>query len=449
MLPQLRKLEARFPDELVIIGVHAGKFYAERLTPNIRQAVLRLRVDHPVVNDRYFRLWRAYGISAWPTLVLIDPNGRIVGAHAGEIAYESYESLVQNVVSTFSARGQLSREPLPLQPEKAREPERPLSFPGKVLTVAPNQVFIADSTHHRLIWAELDLDVRKARVRAVAGSGQPGLLDGPFSASAFRYPQGMALDGDRLFVADTENHAIRVLDLNRREVKTVAGTGEQARGSGLGFTQPARLSSPWDVRLIGSTLYIAMAGRHQIWSMDLASGDLRPFAGSGAEDLYDAPARQAALAQPSGLAGDEDWLYFADSESSAIRRLQARPGSRVETLVGAGLFDFGDRDGVGDEARLQHPLGVAYHEGNLYVADTYNNRIKVLDPATRRIASLAGSEEAGLQDGYGAGARFWEPGGLSVLGDQLYIADTNNHLIRMVDITSGLVSTLELSGLAA
>ena len=444
VLPQLRKLEDRYPNELAVVGVHSGKFHAERMTANIRQAVMRLRVEHPVVNDRYFRIWRSFGVNAWPTLVLLDPNGRLVDSHPGEITFESYEPLVRQIVESFDAAQQLDRNPLPLRLESRLEPARHLSFPGKLLSVEPNRLFIADSAHHRIILAELSQDGQQARVEAIVGSGQPSLLDGPYQAAGFRYPQGMALDGDRLYVADTENHAIRAIDFLLREVRTVAGTGEQARGISLGLIQPARLSSPWDLSIKDGTMYIAMAGRHQLWSMDLAGGDLRPFAGSGAEELYDGPARQAALAQPTGIADGGDWLYFADSESSAVRRVQARPGGRVETVVGVGLFDFGDRDGVGDEARLQHAQGVTFHRDKAYVADTYNNKIKLVDPGNRSALTLVGAEAAGYRDG--EEAMFWEPGGVCALNGKLYVADTNNHVIRIVDPDNRRVSTLQLEG---
>jgi hypothetical protein len=190
--------------------------------------------------------------------------------------------------------------------------------------------------------------------------------------------------------------------------------------------------------------YIAMAGQHQLWAYHPEAGAVRLHAGSGREELRDGPLNRGGLNQPSGLATDGEVLYFADSEASAVRTASLDPKGRLETIVGTGLFDFGDVDGVGDAVRLQHPLGVAYKDGLLYVADTYNSKIKVVSPAARESRTLLGGEEAGWRDGVGQDALFDEPGGLSVAGEGLYVADTNNHAIRAVDLTTLQVSTLVL-----
>jgi len=235
-------------------------------------------------------------------------------------------------------------------------------------------------------------------------------------------------------------------------VTTIAGTGRQTR------TYPGRegpgtdvaLNSPWDLELIGDRLYIAMAGSHQLWRVDLSSGVVGPWAGSGREGINGGALTSATLAQPSGLATDGQWVYFADSESSAIRAASLEEGGLVKRIVGTGLFEFGDADGVGDRARLQHPLGVAYNaaDGLLYVADTYNGKIKTVDPASRRVRTLVGgadidraSEEDGWRDG--AEALFYEPGGLDVAEGMLYVADTNNHVVRVVDLATLETSTVE------
>jgi len=191
-----------------------------------------------------------------------------------------------------------------------------------------------------------------------------------------------------------------------------------------------------------------MAGSHQIWMMDLARNSIGPLAGSGREGTADGPLMSAHLAQPSGLTLDGNGrLYFADSEASAIRMMEtySRRG-RVATLAGSGksLFDFGDADGVGDAARLQHPLGVVFHAGLLYVADTYNNKIKTVDPETRETRTLMGSD-GGWRDG--TEPLFYEPGGIDAAGGKLYVADTNNHCIRIVDLDTRRTSTLRLEDL--
>jgi hypothetical protein len=258
----------------------------------------------------------------------------------------------------------------------------------------------------------------------------------------------MALEGDLLYVADTDNHAIRRVDLRARAVITLAGTGQQDMEleNLPGPARGRRLNSPWDLDLAHGVLFIAMAGAHQIWGMDLEGGYLAGHAGSGREDHLDGPLLGAAMAQPSGLTHDNDHLFVADSEISSIRAVSLDPrGGHVRTVMGAGLFDYGDIDGAPDIARMQHPLDVEYVEGRLYVADTYNNKIKAIGLSTRTTRTFSGSGQAGLVDGSADAARFDEPAGLSASNGKLYVADTNNHSIRVVDLDDGSVSTFELA----
>jgi hypothetical protein len=441
----LRELERSYPDELVVVGVHSGKYLAERMTDNIRQAALRLDVTHPVVNDRFFRTWRAYAVSAWPTVLLIDPEGYVVDTHPGEIDVDAYRPLLVKVIDEFAKRGTLKRQTVHFEPEAAAEPARPLSFPSKALTDG-QRLFIADTGHNRIVVVALGKDGSPASVEAIIGRGDAELDDGDYQGAAFHHPQGIALLGDTLYVADTENHAIRAVNLKDRQVTTAAGNGEQARGSRMaGFGPNVLLSSPWDVAIHGRGLYVAMAGTHQIWRLDLATSEIRPYAGTGAEEIVDGPRTTAALAQTSGLSVNENVLYFADAESQAIRTVDLPPGNQVRTILGTGLFDFGDVDGAGDTVRLQHPQGLVWHEGLVYVADTYNNKIKTVDPQTRVAATFLGTGEAGSRDG--KDPTFWEPGGVCVADGKLYVVDTNNHAIRVVDLKSKETTTLQIEGL--
>jgi hypothetical protein len=254
------------------------------------------------------------------------------------------------------------------------------------------------------------------------------------------------LAGETLYVADTENHLIRQVDLKSKTVKTIAGTGQQSREYGL--SGPARsiaLNSPWDLQLVGRALYIAMAGPHQIWKMDLDKQEVSTFAGSGREARLDGSPAEAGFAQPSALATDEKTLYVSDAEANIIRAITLGPNGKVRTLVGGDLFDFGDQDGLGNDVRLQHPLGLALWNDKLLIADTYNHKIKVLDPSARSVKSFAGTGKPGQADG--AKPSFYEPGGLAVAGDKLYIADTNNHAIRVVDLKTKETKTLSIKGL--
>jgi hypothetical protein len=311
-----------------------------------------------------------------------------------------------------------------------------LKFPGKVLATA-DALYIADTNHHRIVKAGLDGSIQRTY-----GSGEPGLVDGPADDAAFLQPQGMARSGTTLYIADTENHAIRAIDLESGVVTTLAGTGAQALPAGAGGPgRSTALSSPWDLALDGRILYIAMAGTHQIWSLDLDTRLVAPFAGTGREGLLDGPADQAWFAQSSGLALDGGHLYVADSEVSAVRDIELR--SRVvTTIVGEDLFVFGDQDGEGDAVRLQHPLGITVRDGVLFLADSYNHKIKRVEPRRRAVTTWLGSGAAGRADGPATTAAFREPGGVCAGANGLYIADTNNHRIAVAEWATGMVSTL-------
>ena len=443
VIPELKALEKKYPNELVVIGVHSAKFNNERDSDNIRQAILRYEIAHPVVNDHEFRIWRSYGVRAWPTLALIDPSGYIIGGTSGEGNFDILDNVISEVVQSARATGALDETPLQWALEKAKSPPSALAFPGKILAdEASGRLFIADSNHNRIVIADL-----QGAVLDVAGTGQQGHSDGVFAQATFNHPQGMALDGAYLYIADTENHLIRRLDLQRRLVETLLGTGQQARQFNVpGVGRAVAINSPWDLALVGRRLYIAMAGFHQIWVLDLDTMAAEPFAGSGREDIIDGQRLGAAMAQPSGLATDGTTLYVADSETSSIRAIDLGVIGTMKTIVGEGLFEFGDQDGTGPQVRLQHPLGVTLHQDRLYVADTYNHKIKIIFPNLKTSQTYLGSGRPGYQDG--PMAEFYEPGGLSVAGNKLYIADTDNHAIRVADLSSGQVSTLKLTGLA-
>jgi thiol-disulfide isomerase/thioredoxin len=447
-LPDLARLEKKYANQLVVVGVHSAKFDEERESDHIRKAILRYEISHPVVNDAEMKIWQTYGAESWPTLVLIDPEGYIVGWGSGEGLHDALDKRIADLVEVHRKKKTLDEKPRRF--ELARYQERgdsPLFFPGKVLAdAATNRLFIADSTHHRIVITNL-----AGKKIAIAGIGTPGAQDGDFDKAAFNDPQGMALRGDTLYVADRKNDLIRALDLKAQTVRTVAGTGKQGedRFKG-GEALKTGLNSPWDVCLKGDTLFIAQAGSHQLWTLDLANGMVEPYAGNGRENIGDGSLEDASFAQPSGLTSDGTTLYVADSEGSAVRAVPTDGKGEVKTLVGKTsgfdrLFTFGDADGSGSKALLQHALGIAFHEGKLYVADTYNNKIKVLDPDNRVCTTLVGGEP----DGWLAAPLFAEPAGISGAGDKLYVADTNAHRIRVVVLKTRVVSTLAVQGVEA
>ena len=441
VFPQLRKLEEKYAGELAVVGVHSAKFNAEKATDGVRRAILRYEIEHPVINDADFMVWQQYACRAWPTLMFISPSGKVIGKHEGEFPIEALDNVLSEMIAEFDETGEMDRKPLAFRRESESERDRAISFPGKVLA-SEHGLFISDSNHNRVVWTNLD-----GEIRAIVGSGERGLKDGPGAQAQFHDPQGAALDWPRLYVADTKNHAIRMIDLETLQVTTLAGTGEQSVGRHAGGNARfVPLASPWDVIKVDGALYIAMAGFHQLWKLDLNSRDLRPHAGNGREHIVDGPLQHSELAQPSGIVSDGETLYFADSETSSIRAADVSPMGKVTTLVGEGLFTFGDVDGIGDDVRLQHPIGLDLYGGSLWITDSYNNKIKSLDPNSRLSRSVFGSGQVGSSDGVGSRAEFYEPGGLSAHDGKLYIADTNNHAVRVADLESKEVTTLHVRG---
>lgn len=452
-MPALRALREHFQNELVVIGVHSAKFPSEKLTANIREAVLRHGIEHPVVNDAGFKIWNSYAVHAWPTIILIDPRGKIAYEMSGEVLAGELIPQIEQLINAYDQEGLIDRRPLELKEEREAEPLRPLDFPAQVLPDG-ERLFVADSGHNRILELRLDAPGEGAEVERVFGSGEAGLKDGPAGQAQFNGPRGLALAAGKLYVADTENHAIRFIDLESGEVKTLAGTGEKGHGR-FKFGEPTEmpLRSPWDVLALGPDqpgenpiLFIAMAGSHQIWLI-LQDGRLGVFAGNGSEALADGSLGEASFNQPSGMAFGMGHLFVADPEASAIRAISLGEHAQVMTLIGRGLFEFGDLDGIGQEVRLQHPAGVAYAEGRVYIADSYNHKIKVLDPTTGEVQTLIGTGESGCEDGSFSQATLYQPEGLDVQDGRIYIADTNNHVIRIGDLKEQKVFTLALRGL--
>lgn len=414
ILPDLKKLEQEYPEELVVIGVHSGKFDAEKSQHTIRKAVLKLGIEHPVINDADFELWRQYAINAWPTVVLIDPNGNVIGQKAGEGVYEVVKPNIEGLKQNF--KDTLNRTIFPFQREKSLD--TPLCFPGKLIPANDGTIFLSDSGHNRILHLTTE-----GEILAIIGTGEAGFANGNFPDATFNNPQGLALQGNILYVADTGNHAIRIVDLLEKVVLTAVGTGEL----GYYFNQdkydePVIPNSPWDLALAGDVMYIANAGNHQILKMDLRTETIWRFAGTGREALVNGPLRESSFNQPSGLALAGNLLYVADAEASAIRVIDVAAGT-VNTLVGHGLFDFGDLDGAAHVAQLQHVMGLTVWQNHLYLADTYNGKIKVLDLERKRVKTLVG----GLD----------EPNDVEFINGFLWVTDTNHHQLLKINLETG------------
>ncbi|WP_432141315.1 NHL domain-containing thioredoxin family protein [Streptomyces sp. bgisy084] len=385
VLDELRELEERHRDTVVIIGVHSPKFVHEAEHQAVVDAVERYGVEHPVLDDPELTTWKQYAVRAWPTLVVIDPEGYVVAQHAGEGHAHAIEKLVEELEAEHEAKGTLHRGDGPYVPPEPVATD--LRFPGKAIRLPGGSFLVSDTTRHQLV----ELAADGERVLRRIGTGERGLTE-----DSFNEPQGLALLPDgKVAVADTVNHAIRVLDPDSGALETVAGTGKQWwQGSPTSGPAPeVDLSSPWDLAWWQDRLWIAMAGVHQLWTYDPTAGTVEVAAGTTNEGLVDGPAAEAWFAQPSGLAAAGDRLWIADSETSAVRWVEpaeAGDGYVIRTAVGTGLFDFGHRDGAAGQALLQHPLGVtALPDGSVAIADTYNHALRRFDPASGEVTTLA------------------------------------------------------------
>lgn len=431
VLQELAWLERTHADNLMVVGIHTPKFPNERLTETVQKAINRYYIRHPVVSDPGFKMWQQYNIKAWPSLIYIDPEGYIRGVLRGEGRRKQLDEMITKSLEQAQAKGVYSAMPYRAspKPEKASE----LKFPGNVLA-SNERLFISDSGNNRILEA-----MPNGRIMHIYGGGTAGLVDGNTSEACFNNPQGMTLmEGGILLVADTGNHAIRKINLSTRDVETVAGNGRLSktlaeRSEDLLGTS---LNSPWDIIYKDGMAYIAMAGSHQIWVMSLNSGYIDIFSGNGREDLRDGPPEVACYAQPSALSIGEDVepvIFVADAESSSIRVVRFRDSS-TRTIVGKGLFEFGDADGKGVEAKLQHPLGIEYdpQRKGVWIADSFNHKIKFLNLTQQAVTSLKLDRTLS------------EPGGISIMGNTLWVANTNAHEILSIDLGTREVTELEV-----
>ncbi len=426
VIPDLEYLEEKFGDKLLIIGVHSAKFTGEQGSDRILAAAQRFGLRHPIINDSDYGIWTSFGVKAWPTLVLLDGKGDEISRYSGEKNRANLERDIQQSISGVTASSAL-----PVIAASGKEKSL-LWFPSRIIRANGEGYFLADTGHNRIIGFD-----DAGQINFIAGSGEAGFKDGDLKQARFNQPRGLAVIGNKLLVADTGNHALREIDITKKAVTTVAGTG--ARGFDRNVkgkpAVEAALASPWDIIFMPHSLEtkftVAMAGLHQLWQYDAKAKTMNVLAGTGAERLKDGAAPEAELAQPSALALDGNSLYFLDAESSALRVLE---NGQVKTLIGTGLFDFGHKDGKYPAALLQHPQGLAARNGKIYIADTYNNSIRLYDRESGELSTLKLT-----------GGTLNEPGDTLLIDDMALVVDTGNHALLKLELKTGKLTPFLLT----
>ena len=429
IIPDLQKLEQEFGQDLTVIGVHSAKFANEKDTSSIRSAILRYGIEHPVVNDSDFKIWKALGVNSWPTLILLSSTGEIAHVYEGE---GHFDDLKKNIAQLRSA-GDLNRRALPIALEKSIE--TPLRFPSKLAYAADRKLlFVTDSGHDRIV--AIHPDTGKVAF-TIGQNGKKGNRGGKFHEALFNQPQGILYKDDTLYIADTLNHVLKKADLRKKIVTTIAGTGLQGFDRDV-ESYPAletAMSSPWDLAFFPNdqTITIAMAGTHQLWMYGINNKKVTVLAGNGREAIDDGDYPANSLAQPSGLSVFQGKLYFVDSETSSLRVLE---NGLVRTLVGTGLFDFGFKDGRKGSAQLQHPLALYADENGVTITDSYNHSLRRYDLKTGVLSTLIGDGAKGILN---------EPAGITKIGANYVIADTNDHTLKVWTPGTKNFTTLEVA----
>jgi len=439
VLPTLKRLQKKHSDGLAVIGIHCPKFPAEREARNLQNTAWQYDLTFPLLNDSAFETWKAYSVRDWPTFVLIDQSGRIASYFSGRESVGFLEHQAERLLQERLGQASVTH----VLPVRRRRRSGRLYFPSVVVVDVPSRrLFISDTGHHRILICDLS-----GKCIGRIGSGLASRRDGTFDQAAFTWPRGLCLDEDHLYVADTGNHLLRRCNLGRRIVSTVAGTGDQEtrpRTAGPGKPLQIALSSPWALCRLHRSLFITMPGVHQLWLLDLVTQEIGTYAGTGFPGRIDGSWQDAGFAQPTGLTSDSKDLYVTDSDASAVRRLSVAVYPEVTTLIGRDPFNSGDVDGSAESALLQHPSGIVFADGQFLVADSYNNKIKSITSTGNgaTIHTRFGTGRPGFKDG--GSASFDSPAGLAHGDGKLFIADTNNHAIRVADLASGEVRTLNI-----
>ncbi len=434
VIPDLKKLEKKYGDKIAIIGVHSPKFDNEKNLETLRKIVVRYDRRHPIVSDVDFKVFRAYGAAAWPTIAVVDPAGMLIGGVTGEGHYALLDAITEDLLKKF--KGKINTKPLPIALEKEKFKGHLLAAPDKI-AVSDRYIAISDTLHHRVLVTD-----HSGKIVQTIGGKDAGDQTGAPDKTRFNTPRGLAFSKKGLYVADTGNHRVKRINLKTWETRNIAGTGENERERwGQHIAAETGLSSPWALAYERPWLYISNAGSHQIWRYQEKTHMLETFAGMGDEDLRDGDLRHSAFAQPSGLSLFGDKLFVADAEDSAVRVIDLEKKT-VETLIGEGLFDWGDKDGKFSRAEIQHVTGIAaLNADQVVIADTYNHKIKRLDLDKKKITTLLGTGKPG-----GSNLKeLNEPAGLAVLDGKILATDTNNDRILELDAEGKKVEEFKIT----
>jgi hypothetical protein len=427
----LRTLQAKFKQQITIIGVHTPKHSFEAEPVNIEQIVRRWQLTFPVINDAKWILWRQFAMQAWPSTALFDASGKLSQIYIGDGHIHALERHLSEFVQQAALQQLQASSPAPQL--NAAVVNSKLSFPSKLVALG-ERLYISDTAHHRVVECSF-----QGRITRTFGSGNPSFFDGQVAEAGMRAPGGICIGKDQLFICDTGNHAVRrVRLLESDQLDTIAGTGK------VGYSAPEEgaprslsLASPSDCVFHNDKLYVTLAGQHQLWAFDLMRNTAQRVAGSGVEGLHDGSLMAAQFASPSaitfGHVGGRDLLFVLDAASASLRQIKVADFS-VSTLIGEGLFDAGDSDGPASFARMAHPCGMHFDNsrGVLWIADSYNNKIKVYSPAKNEIKTL------------NVNYKLHHPSGLTIADGALWIANEFAHEILRLDLKTGRLAKIAI-----
>lgn len=419
-LIDLATLRKRYSDQLHVVAVHVPRFDHERDPRRALKRLHRMTLDFPIAHDPDWVLWQHYGVDAWPTVILLDGQCRVRERIVGDTPVRELDARIGKLRSEEVPQS-LNVEPIELR--RNREPDLPLRFP---MGIAANQqyLYVVDSGHHRVLECAFN-----GRIHRQFGSGGPGFIDGPMELAAFQNPQGLCVQRDALYIADTGNHAVRRIKLNTGDVDTLCGAGRPGSPNEGVIHDPrsVALDQPRGIAISPSNVIcIATTGDNKLWAYDLGERSLKLLAGSGALDLVDGEGAAAAFAGPSALAIVQQILYVCDEAGSAIRSVHLRT-RQVTTLVGQGAWRFGNIEGSRSDALLQQPQAVALDGSSpvLWVADSGNDQLRTL--------RLGGGELGTIS----LPQRLHAPAGLAVVNGIVWIADTDAHAVLRFDPVEG------------